>query len=225
MFCLYFSFQPLPASVECVCLFAQFLSRSFKAISSVQNYISGVRTLHALLEVPFSAASSIELKLTLRGLKRMKPHMVREAAPLSPMILHKIHGLLDLRKPFDATMWALLLVSFFTLSRKSNLVVTGGRPFDKNKQLCRSDILVCNKGLLVQFRWSKTNQFGNKVLFVPVLAIFNCLLCPLAAYVNMVKLVPAAEDGPAFVLAIDDRCHPISYLLLQKFMKECVSKL
>ena len=68
LFCLYFKFHPLPASVECVCLFAQFLSRTFKAVSSIQNYISGIRTLHALLELPFAAASSIDLKLTLKGL-------------------------------------------------------------------------------------------------------------------------------------------------------------
>ena len=161
LFCVYFQFQPVPATIECVCLFAQFFSRTFKAVTSIQNYISGVRTLHALLEAPFHSADNIELKLTLRGLKRSKPHAVRQAAPLSPHILCKVHSLLDLTTPFDATLWALLLVAFFTLSRKSNLVVTGKKAFDRRRQLCRFDVLIGEKGLLVQFRWSKTNQFGK----------------------------------------------------------------
>ena len=158
LFCVYFQFQPVPATIECVCLFAQFLSRTFKAVTSIQNYISGVRTLHALLEAPFHSADNIELKLTLRGLKRSKPHAVQQAAPLSPHIICKVHSLLDLTTPFDATLWALLLVAFFTLSRKSNLVGTGKKAFDRRRQLCRSDVLIGEKGLLVQFRWSKTNQ-------------------------------------------------------------------
>lgn len=225
IFCLYFSMNPLPASVECMCLYAQFLSRSFKAVSSIQNYISGVRTLHALLELPFAAAGSIELKLTLRGLKRVKRHVVRQAAPLSPRILSGIHELLDLNKPFDATMWALLLIAFFTLSRKSNLVVTGAKPFDSSRQLCRSDVMIHENGLLVQFRWSKTNQFGGKVLLVPVLAVPNSVLCPVRAYRRMVQLVPTRGDGPAFMLNVNNVGHPVSYYVLQKFIKKSVARL
>ena len=68
LFCVYFQFNPVPASIECVCLFAQFLSCSLKAITSIQIYISGVCTLHALLDEPFPGTDNIELKLTLKGL-------------------------------------------------------------------------------------------------------------------------------------------------------------
>ena len=117
--------------------------------------MSGVRTLHVLMEVPFNGADNIELKITMQGLKRLKPHAVRQAAPLSPQILCKIYGLLDTTRPFEATRWSLLLTAFFTLSRKSNLVVTGAKRFDMDRQLCRSDVLIGDNGLLVQFRWRK----------------------------------------------------------------------
>ena len=107
---------------------------------------------------------------------------MRQAAPLSPQLLNKIYDLLDLNTPVDAVLWALLLLAFFTLSRKSNLVVTSSKPVDVSKQLCRSDVLVCENGLLVQFHCSKTIQFGGRVLLVPVLAIPNSVLCPLRAY-------------------------------------------
>ena len=209
-----FSVQPVPASIECVCLFAQFLSRSFKAVTSIQNYINGVHTLYALLDVPFPRTDNIELKLTVKGLKRLKPHTIRQAAPLSTQILHRVHGLLDLTAPFDATLWALLLLAFFTLSRKSNLVVTGQKAFDKNRQVWRSDVLIGERGLLVQFRWSKTNQFGSRVLLVPVLAIPGSVLCPLETYNYMLRLIPAKGDGPAFVLPVKGALVPVTYQVL-----------
>lgn len=222
MFCLHFALEPLPASVMSICLYAQFLSRSFKAVSSIHNYISGVRTLHLLVDVPYIAEKSVELRMTLQGLKRTKPHCVRQAAPLTPKLLSLIYVNLSVFEPIQGTMWALLLIAFFTLSRKSNLVVTGSKKFDANKQLCRSDVLVGAHGLLVQFRWSKTNQFGNKKLLVPVKEIPGSCLCPVKAYKNMVKLLPGSPSCPAFMLPGQK---PVSYTLLQKFIKTNVAKL
>ena len=49
MFCISFGFTFLPASTSTVQLYAQFLSRSTKSVSSIRNYLSGVRTVHLLL--------------------------------------------------------------------------------------------------------------------------------------------------------------------------------
>ena len=177
------------------------------------------------MDLPFAAAGSVELKLTLKGLKRVKQHMVRRAAPLSPQLLSWVHDMLDLSKPVDAVLWARVLLAFFTLSRKSNLVVTGNKKFDRSKQLCRSDVLVCENGLLVQFRWSKTIQYGGRVLLIPVLSIPNSPLCPLAAYTNMLRLVPAQGSEPAFGVNVDSTYHPVTYQMLQRFIKTSVAKL
>ena len=169
LFCTKFNYKPVPASCEAVCMYAQFLSRSFKAVDSIRNYISGVRTLHHLLEVEFPSVENIDLKLALRGLARLNPHCPKQAEPLSPEILAQIHGLLDMHKVKDVVMWALVLIAFFTLSRKSNLVVTD-KEFNNRKQLCRGDVACGTNGLLVQYRWTKVNQFG-KLLKILVLVI------------------------------------------------------
>ena len=46
----------------------------------------------------------------------------------------------------------------------------------------------------------KTNQFGNRLLKIPLAAIPGSVLCPVTAYYNMVKLNPASETGPAFIV-------------------------
>lgn len=202
-----------------MCLYAQFLSRSFKAVDSIRNYISGVRTLHSLLGLPFQAKDSIELKLTLKGLERLQPHKVKQAAPLSPQVMSEMHKLLDWGDTMHITMWALVLIGFFTLSRKSNLVVTGNQKFDSTKQLCRGDVSVGSKGMLVRLRWSKTNQLCKKVLEIPLLRIKGSMLCPLKAYTRMIKKIPGTNDDPAFCVPIKKGNRAVTYWELQNFIK------
>ena len=109
------------------------------------------------------------------------------------------------------------------MSRKSNLVATGD--FDIRKQLCRGDVLVGQKGLLIRFRWSKTNQFGKRRHLVPVCAIPGSVLCPVAAYRQMLRLCPGGDMDPAFLLKVSGKVQPVSYSLLQAMIKRGVSRL
>lgn len=114
LFCLYFKLVAFPASTETLCLFAQFLSRSFLAVDSVKNYICGVKIAHKLLDLEFTQIDKIELKLCLRGLARLKPHMVKQSKPITPSILKKIGAIMDFSKPHDITYWCLFLFAFFS---------------------------------------------------------------------------------------------------------------
>ena len=229
MFCIYFRFKLFPASIESLCLYAQFLSRTMRSVDSIRNYLSGVHTLHILCEIPYLGKDNVELKLLLRGLARNKQHKPKRASPLSPNILVRMREHLNLKTAVDSTMWALLLLAFFTMSRKSNLVVTGKEKFDPKKQLCRSDVVVGNNGLLVTFRWSKTNQFGGRAHVVPLVAIPGSPLCPVGAYKSMLMLCPGNSSDPAFFIGgisgTGGGKQPITYYLLQKFIKKGVGRL
>ena len=74
MFCLYFNIDYLPCSNETVCLYIQFLSRSFKSVQSIKNYVSGVRNLHLLHGYEFPDNDNFELRLLLRGSLEYTPH-------------------------------------------------------------------------------------------------------------------------------------------------------
>ena len=59
-------------------------------------------------------------------------------------------------------------------------------------------------------------------LFYP----FQVEFCaPLGAYINMLWLIPAEAYGPAFVLPVKDTLVPVTYQMLQNFIKKCVAKL
>jgi hypothetical protein len=113
LFCLYFHVTAVPASMETICSYAQFLSRSFKSVQSIKNYISGVKLLHLLQNMPFPCLSHPEYTLLLRGLSRLNPHLPRQALPITPVILSEFRRFLDVDNAFDATVWCIFFLFFF----------------------------------------------------------------------------------------------------------------
>ena len=126
LFCLYFSFDFLPATVDTVCLFSQFLSRSLTP-ASVRNYLSGVKFLHVALGHDFPSLRTFSIRITLRGIDRMALHCPTRAPPVTPSILF---SLIQLSRSVDSSpeyitfscaflfaffLWHVFLTSFLFL--------------------------------------------------------------------------------------------------------------
>jgi len=169
-----------------------------RAVGTVANYLSGVKTLHLLQGVHLDSFKDISVKLVLKGAGKVLQHVVRQATPITPVILLDLENHLDLGDPVDATWWALFLLCFFLLLRKSNVVPVSVASFDPRKQLLRSDFVVKKGFLMVNGKWSKTNQCGERSGGLPVLSVPGSVLCPVTAYINMCSLVPAEPSDPAF---------------------------
>lgn len=223
-FCIYFGFKFLPASLNTVCLYAQFLSRSFKSVNSIKNYLNGVRLLHLYNDLEFPYLQSFSLKLTLKGLQRLNPYLPRKALPITPLILKQIYEFMDLNDTQDKTFWSLFLLAFFMMSRKSNLVPNSEKEFDENKQLCRGDIIIENDVLIIILKWSKTIQFGQRKLRIPISSIQGSILCPVNAYKNMIKAIPAVKKDPAFCKVKKGRILPITYKEYQNKLRYLIQK-
>ena len=73
LFCEFYRLKALPTTSDILCLYAQFLCRSFKSVESVKNYISGVKTMRYFLDVVFPAQQLVHLGLLFKGLARKKP--------------------------------------------------------------------------------------------------------------------------------------------------------
>lgn len=198
----------MPTTATTLCLYAQFLSRSFKSESAIRNYISGVKALHSLIALPFPDTGS-ELRLALRGIRRLKSRPPNQACPITLSLLKSIFRLLDLAQPVDAVFWSLFLSAFFTLARKSNLVAS--KSLAEPRQVRRADVACTNDRLVFTFRWTKTMQDGSRPLVVPCVAFPGSVLCPVRAYRNMLHLVPASAKGPAFVLPHKGSVRPVTY--------------
>ncbi len=181
----------LPTDAETLALYAQFLSITFNATSSITNYICGVNMLQSLTDTPSTAFQALELKLALRGLSMLNRHCPNEASPITLHILSQILVQLDLSNHDHTVFWSLCLIAFFTFARKSNL----GKYGAKKTQLIRHDVKVGSRALLITFNWTKTIQFGERKLVIPVVVITQSAFCP-----HICRLVLTPKEGPAFVL-------------------------
>ncbi|XP_021350861.1 uncharacterized protein LOC110460989 [Mizuhopecten yessoensis] len=223
LFCEVFNFQSLPTDTNIVCLFIQFLSRSMRSTDSIRNYVSGVKTLHLLSDIPF-VVRQYEVSLALRGIARLHPHLPLRAAPMTPLILLDIYRVLDMESPAHTSFWCLFLFAFFLLVRKSNLVSDSVRSFDPRKQLLRRDILADENLLLVVLKWSKTNQFGRKLVRSPLISIPGSPLCPVQAFHNMCSLNPSKADRAAFQLSENGKSRPITYPVFHSFLRKVLAE-
>jgi hypothetical protein len=198
LFTTYFQLEPFPVTFKNLTVYIQLLANSFKAPTSILNYLSGLRTVHKMLDLEFPELSSFFIKLQLRGITKDLAHLPHQAAPVSPEILTQCYHLLNLADPQKASAWACFLIAFFSFSRLGNLLPVSQKQFDPKIHLTRQDIFVAADGILILIKWTKTIQDGSRYLLLPLVAIPEHNLCPLQAVKHMLKLSPAPGDAPAF---------------------------
>ena len=116
--------------------------------------------------------------MTLRGLNKILARPVKRAQPLTPEILLDILSYLDLTKHADLVFWAILLVGFFAMLRKSNLIPDKVQSFNPNKQLTRGHISFQGDIAVVTATWAKNIQCREKILEIPLFKIPGSPLCP-----------------------------------------------
>ena len=97
-FCEFYGLTPIPTTTETLCLYGQFLGRSFRSVESVQNYISGIKSLHYILDIKFPLENKVKLELMLKGMARESSHMPNWALPITAQILNDMLNFFKLRE-------------------------------------------------------------------------------------------------------------------------------
>ena len=121
------------------------------------------------------------LKSLLTGINRASGSTVTQKLPITPKILRLLHSQQDHSESLDSSFWAICLVAFYGMFRKSHLLPTTLSSFNPKKQLNKSDYKIYSWGALVTIRWSKTIQFRERVVDIPLPRIPGSLLFPTSA--------------------------------------------
>lgn len=120
--------------------------------------------------------------------------------PITIDILKQVFSCIDLSSPHDICFWAAFLVAFFSFFRKSNLLAPSWGHFDPNKHLCRSNIKFGGDGVIITVHWSKTIQYSQRSLEIPLPLIPNSPFCPSTALMLLFKSTPCSiQSVPAFI--------------------------
>ena len=199
-FCKLAGLSPVPLSQDNAGRYIAYLSQRL-SYGSIKSYINVVRIMHleAGYVSPFSNTWVIDS--LLKGAKRVLGAATRQKLPITPAILFSIFSLLNLSSSLDITFWAACLVAFFSFFRKSNLFITSLPNFNPSLHLCRKDASFSADGVVLAVRWSKTIQYRQRVLSVPLPRISSSPLCPSFALLSALRLSPSPADGPLFTFS------------------------
>jgi len=225
-FCEYFRIkQIVPATSEVLSNYITYLARGMKSPDTIQNYISGVKSIHTLMGEKTEQFDDMKAKLVLKGVAKQLKHTKKRAEPITPGLLLEMREVVNWEEEVEVASWSAALLAFFTMMRKSNLVAESAKHVDKNKQLLRGDIKLGEETLMVYSKWSKTNQDGKRSVALPVAAHSRTEICPVEAYRGMTTKIPGKADGPAFIWRKHGKVKPLSYRKWQSTFRGWLSQI
>ena len=134
--------------------------------------------------------------------------------PITIDILLRIFQSFQPRNVFHAFMRAAFLV--YTLSE-----VHSSASFFLR---CR-DITFTAAGAYLHVFKTKTIQFKQKILEIPLPVIPNSILCPVTALTTYFTLVPASSNSPVFLAPHGSGFTPVLARHFNLFLKRCVSSI
>ena len=188
-FCVLMDISPVPISTVHLCMYAAYLAR-FLLPTSITGYLNFIGIYHRELGFDNPLLDNWTLSTVLRGIKRTKGVPPSPKLPMTVDILLFIPSQLHLSDSKHASFWAICLVSFFGLFRKSHLLPISPRDFNPGTFLTHSDFTFSGSNLLIRVRWSKTIQFGQRTVTVPLIAMPSSRLCPVTAVMHAFSLTP-----------------------------------
>ena len=120
----------------------------------------------------------MEFAITMRGLTKKLAKPVKRALPITPDIMLDMLSFLNLNKRSDLVFWAILVISFFAMLRKSNLIPDTKTGFDPLKQLTWGHIEFRQGIAVITVTWAKNLQNQERLVEIPLFPILHSLLCP-----------------------------------------------
>lgn len=184
--------MPVPASVDSICLYITYLTDSLK-YSTICNYVSAVWTLHELMGVNPPAKGHFLVKCTMMGARRLLGDYVLSAEPLLPDDLVSMYAHLNHTDLRDLIFWAAICLMFRCLLRVGHVTKSV-------HCVCRKDLLLTKYGLCLTLRSSKTIQFAEREVLIPVIASRGSVLCPVYWIKKYLARVNVKSEEPLFII-------------------------
>ena len=195
-FCLNYGLQPVPASQDTIVSYMAFLSRSL-APNSVKGYMNAIRIIH--LEAGFSnpLISNWEVNMIQKGISRLMGKPPKQKLPITiPILIDLLRSLTD--HPCDLAFRAACLIAFFGFLRKSTLLPVS-EDLVQGKYIARSDVMdLTLSSFQLQIKYSKTIQFGQRILSLPYVVCDDTRLCPVRAILSHLGRSKLQPSRPLF---------------------------
>ena len=199
--------KPFPCDADQVCLYVTHMMKTLKYISIV-NYLSGLNDyLKQNRQAPIDYNDYNVYRCT-QGAKRILGDKAEQAEPLLPGQIADIFDILT-ESPGHVCFRAALLTSFRGLLRKAHVTKSPA-------MLKRGDFKFYTWGMLLHISKSKTIQFAERTIDIPIARLGRKDLCAVHWVERHFNECKAGASEEAFRLP-DGR--PLSYKIYQDTLK------
>ena len=207
LFCTHFNFPFYPVTKATSLAYLAFLSQSLKSFTSV----SILSHINKSLGYSWAFLADYDSHLANRAVRRFLGDFSARKYTMSVDILFHISRQFDAGNVLHTYMAALFLVAFFSFLQISNLVPRTISDLSHRSPLylARSSVRFSTCGAVLSVTHTKTLQFNQRTLEIPLPLIPGSLLCPVSAPRTYLQHVPAAPNLPLFGLYINGQYQPI----------------
>ena len=192
--------------------------------SSIKQYLNILRIMHLEWDLPNPLAENDHLTSVMRGVRRSIGDQITQKLPLSPDILLRIFSYLDVSDIFDANVWAICLVLFHALLRKSSVLPTRVYPGHNYKVLSRGDVTFSPAGMCLNIRHTKTIQYGERSLTIAIPRLEGHVSCPVQATFRAFQMTPGVSSHQTAFAASASSYMPITGAQCDAKLRTCLSR-
>ena len=145
---------------------------------------------------------------------------VKQAQRLTPEIMLDILAYLNLNKQTDLVFWAILVIGFFGMLHKSNLIPDSVDTFDGVKLLMHGHVYFVGEIVILRITWAKNLQCRQKVLEIPLMPIPGSTLC----LITVLKLLLAKSGSKHLPLFNIKGCVAFTYAQFHNKFRKVLKK-
>jgi hypothetical protein len=168
--------QRMPASENLLCGFSAAMAAGKVARSTLDSWLAGIRFWHLVNGAEWSGGDmrpGERLRAVKRGVGKLVPDTARRAKrpPVTIEHMHALRAGLNLSNAFDAAVWALACVAFWSCCRLGELLIPSVGTFNPAKHVSRSSHRTSRStsaATSTTFRipWTKTTGFEGASIVV-----------------------------------------------------------
>ena len=188
---------PSQVNVHTLLAFMEYLYQNHHTPSNISNYLAGIRAYCVIYNIPTISFRDEKIQMFIRSLKINRPLVIKNTPILTQdMLISFLEVTAKLEAPQVFT--SLYLLAFFSFLRLSNMVPHSFKNFDGFRHLARGDIIFSHDMAIIIVKWSKTLQARDKIPRIHIPVMPDSRLCPVAALIGMLTMVPGSQDDPLF---------------------------
>lgn len=201
-----------------------YLPAEGKQLTRFAVYLSGIRTLHGLMELPVPQTDGLVHQAVLKGIKSRNKNPRKQAEAITPQVLKLIFRQVDLSDCLELVAWVAVLIGFHCLLRASNLTTRSKSSFNSQENLLRQDFRMHKQLLLAHIKWTKTMQYRERKLLIPVIPFADPDINAVRWFQYMIHKIQAPPTAPAFAVPSQKGLTPLTYSQLAGKLKKWTSE-